>query len=90
MIPRSQHFGDPAPFPLSRSGIVRIFKQPVFKGLLEPARSRAHYAGKQANASVEKHQCGGLATGEDDVPHRHLFDGPRVENPLIEPLKTAA
>ena len=31
MIPRPQHFGDRAPFPVYRSGIVRIFEQPLVR-----------------------------------------------------------
>ena len=36
MIPRSQHFGDRAPFPFDRSGIMRIFEQPRFEALVHP------------------------------------------------------
>ncbi len=31
---------------------MRVYKQPLFKGLLSTTRSRTHYAGKQPNASV--------------------------------------
>src|SRR3546814_18395087 len=72
MIPRSQHFGDRAPFPCDGPGIVRIFEQNVFERFVVPARSRAHYAGKQPNASVEQQQRAHLAARQDDVAHRHL------------------
>ena len=67
MIPRSQHFRDRAPFPLLGSGIVRIFKEAVLERLLCPARSRAHYAGKQPNASIEKHERGRLSARKHDI-----------------------
>src|SRR3546814_3301519 len=90
MIPRSQHFGDRAPFPASWSGIVRIFEQTVFERFVVAARSRAHYAGKQPNASVEQQQRPHLAARQDDVAHRHLFDGARVEDTLVETLEPPA
>src|SRR4029079_17196120 len=61
MIPRSQHFGDPAPFPFDRPGIMRVFEKAAFKALLLTARRGAHYPGKQPNASVEQGQSGRLA-----------------------------
>src|SRR3546814_9839734 len=90
MIPRSQHFGDRAPFPCDGPGIVRIFEQNVFERFVVPARSRAHYAGKQPNASVEQQQRAHLAARQDDVAHRHLLDGSCVEYPLVESLEPAA
>ena len=36
MIPRSQHFGDRAPFPFDRSGIVRIFEEAVLEASSAP------------------------------------------------------
>src|SRR3569833_2405162 len=90
MIPRSQHFGDRAPFPLSRTGIMRIFEEAAFEAFLVPAGRGAHYAGKQANASVEQDQRAHLAAGEDIVADRYLFDAARREDALGETLETAA
>ena len=69
---------------------MRILEQPFLEGFLGPARRRAHYAGKQANASVENGQSGGLAARQDDVREGDLFDRPALENPLVESLEQAA
>src|SRR5205823_9970414 len=89
MIPRPQHFGDRAPFPCYRPGIVRIFQETLLEALLLSAGGRAHYPGKQAHASIEDHHAAKLAAGEDIVADRDLFERPRVEDSLIETLETA-
>jgi hypothetical protein len=68
---------------------VRILEKAVFKGLFGTARSRAHYAGKQANASVKQHDRGRFAAGQDNVANRNRFDVARLENPLVEAFETA-
>ena len=80
MIPRSQHFGDRAPFPLTRSGIMRIFEQPRFEALVIPAEGRAHYAGKQPNASVEQGQRRHLAARQDDSRRSRPARSSRASN----------
>ena len=91
MIPRSQHFGDHTPFPFSRSGIVGIFKQAVLKRFVITTRSRAHYAGKQPNASVEQHQRAHLSARQYDVAHTDLFDlRTGVEQALVKAFKPSA
>src|SRR6059058_6678609 len=88
MIPRPQHFGDRAPFPLTRSGIVRIFQETLLEALLLSAGGRAHYPGKQAHASIEDHHCAELAAGEHIVADRDGFEIPRFENSLIKTLES--
>src|SRR5881397_1088230 len=61
MIPRPQHFGDRAPFPCYRPGIVRIFQETLLEALLLSAGGRAHYPGKQPHASIEDHHRAELA-----------------------------
>src|SRR5438270_12566657 len=90
MIPRPQHFGDRAPFPLHRSGIVRIFQETLLEALLLSAGGRAHYPGEQPYASIEDHHRPELAAREDIVTEGDRLDRPRVENPLVEPLEPAA
>ena len=90
MIPRSQHFGDPAPFPFNRPGIMRVFEKAAFKAFLLTARRRAHYPGKQPNASVEQGESGRLAAGQHIVADRDRDDRPRLEQPLVDPLEAAA
>src|SRR5688572_22547127 len=90
MIPRSQHFGDRAPFPVNWSGIVRIFEKPRLEAFLLSAGGRAHYPGEQANASVEDDHRPKLAAGEDIVSDGHLFDVTRLEDALVEPFEPAA
>src|SRR6476661_10282054 len=90
MIPRPQHFGDRAPFPFNRSGIVRIFEKPRLEALLLSAGRRAHYPGEQPYASVEDHHRAKLSAGEDVVADRYLLDRPPVEDPLVESLEAAA
>src|SRR5256885_16612820 len=90
MIPRPQHFGDRAPFPLLRSGIVRIFEKPRFEALILSAGGRAHYPGKQPHASVEDDHRAKLSAGEDVVANGHGFDRPRVEDALIESFEPTA
>ena len=64
MIPRSQHFGDRAPFPFERTGIMRIFEKAAFEAFLLPAGSRAHYPGKQPNASIEQDESAPVSPPE--------------------------
>src|SRR5687768_13189321 len=90
MIPRPQHLGDRAPFPFDRSGIVRIFEKPRFEALLLTAGSRAHYPGKQPNASVKQHHRADLAAGEHIVADRYRFDRARLEDPLVESFEATA
>src|SRR3982751_4189105 len=89
MIPRSQHFGDRAPFPNHRPGIVRIFEKPRFEAFLLSAGGRAHYPGEQPYASIEDDHRAELAAREDIVANRHRFDGPRLENSFVESLEAA-
>src|SRR4051794_38901418 len=89
MIPRPQHFGDRAPFPNDRPGIVRIFEKPLIEALLLSAGGRAHYPGKQAPASIEDGHRAELAAGEDIVADRDGFEGASFEDPLVEPLEAA-
>src|SRR5436190_11180191 len=90
MIPRSQHFGDPAPFPFDRPGIMRVFEKAAFKALLLTARRGAHYPGKQPNASIEQDQRRGLAPRQHIVADRDRHDRPRLEQTLVNPLEPAA
>src|SRR5260221_6003030 len=90
MIPRPQHFGDRAPFPLTRSGIVRIFQETLLEALLLSAGGRAHYPGKQAHASIEDDHRAELSARQDIVAHRDGFDRPRVEDSLVESLEAPA
>ena len=70
MIPRPQHFGDRAPFPFFRSGIVRIFEKPRLEALLLSAGGRAHYPGKQPHASIEDDHRAKLSARQDIVADR--------------------
>src|SRR3954471_1811089 len=88
MIPRPQHFGDRAPFPCYRPGIVRIFQETLLEALLLSAGGRAHYPGKQAHASIDDCHRAELAAREHKVADRDRFEGPRVEDPLVESLET--
>src|SRR3712207_1149460 len=90
MIPRSQHFGDRAPFPQLRSGIMRVFEETGFEAFLVTARSRAHYAGKQPNASIEEDERGRLAAREHIVADRDGDDRPGLEQALVDAFETAA
>ena len=69
---------------------MRVFEKIVVKRLLHPAQGRAHYAGKQPNASVEHHQRRRLAAGQDDVADRDLLDGACGEDALVETFETTA
>ncbi len=91
MIPRSQHFRDRAPFPFLRSGVLRIFDEPVLVGLLDSAIGRAHYSGKQANASVETGERGGLSARQDDIGKAYLLDlRIGLENAFVEAFEPPA
>src|SRR3954471_2960140 len=90
MIPRPQHFGDRAPFPMNRPGIMRIFEKPLIEALFLSAGGRAHYPGKQPNASIEEGERSHLAAGEHIVADRDGNDGARLEQALVYPLEAAA
>src|SRR5947207_12206077 len=87
MIPRPQHFGDRAPFPCYRPGIVRIFQETLLEALLLSAGGRAHYPGKQAHASIEDDHRAKLAAGEHIVADGDRFELPRFEDALVETLE---
>ncbi len=87
MIPRSQHFGDRAPFPIIRPGVVRIFEETVFKRFLISALRRAHYLGQQANASVENDQSARFSARKDIVADRHRADRSPFEQAFVEFLR---
>src|SRR5881628_1711283 len=89
MIPRSQHFGDRAPFPCYRPGIVRIFQETLLEALLLSAGGRAHYPGKQPHASIEDDHRAKLSAGEDIVADGDGFEGASFEDPLVESLEAA-
>src|SRR5438552_18649501 len=90
MIPRPQHFGDRAPFPCYRPGIVRIFQETLLEALLLSAGGRAHYPGKQPHASIEDSHRAELPAGENIVADGDGFERPRLEDPLVESLEAAA
>jgi hypothetical protein len=68
---------------------MRIFEEAAFEAFLIPAGSRAHYAGKQPNASVQQHDRGGFPALKHIVADRHGFDRARLEQALIESLEPA-
>ena len=70
---------------------MRIFKKRFFEALLLSTGGRAHYAGEQANASVEQRDRGRLSARQDDVAEADLFDvGASLEQPFVEALKPPA
>src|SRR3954471_231430 len=89
MIPRPQHFGDRAPFPMHRPGIVRIFEKPLVEALFLSAGGRAHYPGKEPHASIEDDHRAKLTARQDIVANRHRLDAPRVEDSLVETFEPA-
>src|SRR6185295_10259559 len=89
MIPRPQHFGDRAPFPLNRPGIVRIFEKPGLEALFLSAGGRAHYPGQQPDASIEHDHRAELAARQHIIADGYRFEGPRIEDPLVESLEPA-
>src|SRR5437868_1626825 len=87
MIPRPQHFGDRATFPVNWSGVVRIFEKPLIEALLLSAGGRAHYPGEQSYASIEDDHRAKLAPGENIVADADRLQVARVEDPLVETLE---
>src|SRR3954452_20834522 len=90
MIPRPQHFGDRAPFPNYRPGIVRIFEKPLLEALFLTAGGRAHYPGKQPHASIEDDHRAQLPAGQNIVANADRLERPAVEDPLVKTLEPAA
>src|SRR6185312_7363206 len=90
MIPRPQHFGDRASFPLNGSGIVRIFEKPRFEALLLSAGGRAHYPGKQPHASIEDRHRADLPARKDIVADGDGFERASLEDALVETLEAPA
>src|SRR5436190_23534773 len=87
MIPRPQHFGDRAPFPCYRPGIMRIFQETLLEALLLSAGGRAHYPGKQPHASIEDDHRTKLPAREHIIADGHGVEWPRVEDPFVESLE---
>ena len=69
---------------------MRIFEKPRFEALLLTAGGRAHYAGKQANASIEQRHRAQFAARQHVIADRDRFDRARLENALVESLEPAA
>ena len=70
---------------------MRVFDEAVFIALFDSAIGRAHYAGEQANASVEYGERGRFSAREDDIGQADLFDlRESFENPLVEAFEPAA
>src|SRR6185436_6878683 len=90
MIPRSQYFGDRAPFPFKRSGVMRIFEKAGLKAFLLTAGRRAHYPGEQPNASIEQDKGRRLAARKHIVTDRHRDNGTGLEKSLVDALEPAA
>src|SRR6185503_15346474 len=90
MIPRSQHFGDPAPFPFDRPGIMRVFEKAALEAFLLTARRGAHYPGKQPNASVQEGESGRLAARQHIIADRDRDYRARLIEALVDPLEAAA
>src|SRR3546814_20678214 len=75
---------------LDRSSIGVVFETTLLERFVVTARSRANYAGKQPKASGEQQQRRRLSARQDDIAHRDLIYGARLENPLVISFETAA
>ena len=91
MIPRSQHFRDRAPFPFDRSGIMRIFEEARSRSS-PPHRSKAApiTPGSSRMQASRRTRAAGLAARKHIVADRDGHDRPRLEQPLVDSLETAA
>jgi hypothetical protein len=69
---------------------VRIFEKPRLEAFLLSAGGRAHYPGKQPDASIEDRHCTKLAARENIVADGDWLDRSRLEDSLVEPLETTA
>ena len=69
---------------------MRIFEEAAFEAFLLTAQWRAHYAGKQPNASIEKGESAHFAAGKYVISDRYGKDRSRLEQPLVEPFEAAA
>jgi len=69
---------------------VGVFEKTVFKRFLVPTGSRAHYAGKQPNASIEQNQRRAFPARQHDIAHRNLFHRAPGKNALVKPFEPAA
>ena len=70
---------------------MRVFEEAVLKRLFFTTQGRAHYAGKQANASIEQHQSAHLPAGKHDIAHRNLLNiRPRLKQALVKPFESPA
>src|SRR3954464_8388585 len=89
MIPRPQHFGDRAPFPYNRPGILRIFEKPLIEALFLSAGGRAHYPGEQPYASIEDDHRAELSAREHIIADRDGLERSSIEDSFIESLEPA-
>ena len=69
---------------------MRMLEQSFLEGLLGSAIGRAHYAGKQADASIEYGERRRLPARQHYVRQAHLLNVASLENPLVETLEPAA
>ncbi len=70
---------------------MRVFEEAVLKRLFFTTQGRAHYAGKQANASIEQHQSAHFPPGKHDIAHRNLLNlRSRLEQTLVKPFESPA
>ena len=70
---------------------MRVFEETVLKRLFITTQGRAHYAGKQPNASIEQHQSAHFPPGKHDITHRHLLNlRSGFEQALVKPFESPA
>jgi hypothetical protein len=89
MIPRSQHFGDRAPFPHLRSGIMRVFEEPASKLSSSPLVAAPITPG----AAECKHRGGRSPPSRRPKAHSLRWirqDRPRLEQALVYAFEAAA
>jgi hypothetical protein len=90
MIPRSQHFGDRAPFPFTEVGYsADIREAPVRSSLPLRWKAAPITPGSRRTQASRITIAAELAAGQDIVADRDLLDR-GLEDPLVESLEAAA
>ena len=78
--------GTSQPRKLGRASELGILEQTADEALVVDGLIVAEHPGQQAGHRLHHHQCGQLAAGEHEVPHRELLVGQVVGHPLVDAL----
>src|SRR3974390_1255268 len=90
VVAGEQHIWDWLAFEHRRSGVLRIFKEPVGKALLGARGFLAHDTRQQSHTGIKHGESCRLSAGEHEVTERDLLKMTGLYQPLVDPFEPCA